>query len=319
MQIQNLIPISDSSVNDHLIKTINARDLHRFLENKQKFTRWISEKIIKYNFEENVDFVIYELRPGKILTVNPELQQKSHAIESMTCDDESGTKDFGQQGKIEYFVSLDMAKELAMVERNTKGKEARQYFIQCEKELYSKKDVTLEEMGTIKWLTAYQETLKLQQELVALAIIKEEKILKLNNTIKDKNEILEKYKLEFDEGLMFVSEFSNQIGIGVVKFSDILKYLNIVSDSTKTVEDKYTKYFNYTLTHVNNLMVSVLKVNSDGLVLLDDLVINGLFKIINPNTNNVFDGNSINKLKRTEIYVLISSNQKLFDNILSNY
>ena len=41
----------------------------------------------------------------------------------------------GLQGKIEYFVTLDMAKQLAMVENNEKGKQARQYFIECEKQL----------------------------------------------------------------------------------------------------------------------------------------------------------------------------------------
>ncbi|WP_233402603.1 antA/AntB antirepressor family protein [Marinomonas transparens] len=39
----------------------------------------------------------------------------------------------------EYFVTLDMAKELAMVERNEKGKQARRHFIDCEKRLHQQK------------------------------------------------------------------------------------------------------------------------------------------------------------------------------------
>ena len=39
------------------------------------------------------------------------------------------------QGRIEYFVSVGMAKELAMVENNDKGSQARKYFIECEKQL----------------------------------------------------------------------------------------------------------------------------------------------------------------------------------------
>ena len=39
------------------------------------------------------------------------------------------------QVAIEYFITLDMAKELAMVENNDKGSQARKYFIECEKQL----------------------------------------------------------------------------------------------------------------------------------------------------------------------------------------
>lgn len=73
------------------------------------------------------------------------------------------------------------------------------------------------------------------------------------------------------------------------------------------------------MTYPNNLSVLVLKVNSDGLVLLDDLVHNVLFRIINLRTNQLFDGDSINKLKRTEIVALVNGNQNTFDNILNKY
>lgn len=88
-------------------ETVNARDLHIFLEVQSKFADWIKNRIEKYEFLENIDFVTASktLEPG-----------------------------IGNRGaSIDYFLSLDMAKELSMVENNEKGKEARKYFIEVEK------------------------------------------------------------------------------------------------------------------------------------------------------------------------------------------
>nr|DAN66146.1 MAG TPA: AntA/AntB antirepressor [Caudoviricetes sp.] len=85
-------------------QTVNARELHAFLENKQEFSNWIKNRIEDYGFLDGVDF----------LTNLSKTQGRP---------------------RIDYFLSLDMAKELSMVERNAKGKQARQYFIDCEKRL----------------------------------------------------------------------------------------------------------------------------------------------------------------------------------------
>lgn len=86
-------------------QTVNARELHAFLENRDHFSTWIKDRISQYGFVENQDFVSFSEIP------------------------ENGGR------RIEYALSLDMAKELSMVERNEKGKQARQYFIDCEKRL----------------------------------------------------------------------------------------------------------------------------------------------------------------------------------------
>jgi len=102
-------------------KTINARDLHKFLESKQEFANWIKNRIKDFGFIENQDFLI-------ILS-----------------------KTNGRPFK-EYFVSLDMAKELSMLERNEKGKQARIYFIEMEKKA--------KEIQTKQLPTNYIEALK---------------------------------------------------------------------------------------------------------------------------------------------------------------
>ncbi len=88
------------------VQTVNARELHAFLGIGKDFSTWIKDRIEQYEFVESQDFEVFP--------------------------------DFGENSKggrptKEYAIILDMAKELAMVERNDKGKQARQYFIECER------------------------------------------------------------------------------------------------------------------------------------------------------------------------------------------
>lgn len=100
--MNELITLTPAFVNGAEIQTVDARELHAFLEVKSEFRNWIKNRINDFGFVENQDFCI----AGKILP--------------------------GGQTSKEYYVSLDMAKELSMVERSEKGKQARQYFIRCE-------------------------------------------------------------------------------------------------------------------------------------------------------------------------------------------
>jgi len=89
-------------------QTVNARDLHTFLESKQDFSTWIKTRIEQYGFAEGVDYLLHKF------------------MEQLPS---------GAKQKIDYHLTLDMAKEISMVERNDKGKQARQYFIACENRL----------------------------------------------------------------------------------------------------------------------------------------------------------------------------------------
>ncbi|CAB0706674.1 phage antirepressor KilAC domain-containing protein [Corynebacterium diphtheriae] len=90
-------------VNNDGIQAVLGRDLHDFLEVKERYTQWIARHIEKYSFSEGQDFI----------------------------------RDFGKStgGRPleNHVLSMDMAKELAMLQGNAKGKQARQYFIECEK------------------------------------------------------------------------------------------------------------------------------------------------------------------------------------------
>jgi phage antirepressor protein len=92
-------------------RAVSARELHLFLESKQEFANWIKNRIDKYGFIENQDYEVFDN-----FIKNPN----------------------GGRPLIEYALTIDTAKEIAMVEGNEKGKEARQYFIESEKQLRAK-------------------------------------------------------------------------------------------------------------------------------------------------------------------------------------
>ena len=102
--MNSLIQITKNTIGDAEINSVNAREIHDYLEVKTHLSTWIQRAIEKYDFVENIDFSI--LKSG-----NPN----------------------GGISKIDYIVTLDMAKELAMLENNPKGKATRKYFIEVEK------------------------------------------------------------------------------------------------------------------------------------------------------------------------------------------
>ena len=98
-----LIPITAATIGGEEVNAVNACELHASLGNKDAFAHWIKDRIEQFGFLEGQDFVTFW-----------ENSQK------------------GRPRK-EYVVSIGMAKELCMVERNEKGKQVRLYFIECEK------------------------------------------------------------------------------------------------------------------------------------------------------------------------------------------
>lgn len=85
--------------------TISGRDLHEFLEVDTKYTQWFA-RMCEYGFEENVDFIGFS---------------------------QNWEKPQGGRPSQDHQLTIDMAKEICMLQRSEKGKIARQYFIQLEK------------------------------------------------------------------------------------------------------------------------------------------------------------------------------------------
>lgn len=91
------------STNDDAEQLVSARDLHSFLGISERYSSWF-ERMLKYDFVENVDYV-----GCKIFNALARQELQDHSLK------------------------LDMAKEISMLQRSEKGKQARQYFIQVEK------------------------------------------------------------------------------------------------------------------------------------------------------------------------------------------
>lgn len=94
-------------VNENNEQIVNGRMLYEFLQIKTPYTMWIN-RMIGYGFIENVDYV----------TDNKNVSRIDGVIMP--------------QKEIDHTLKLNMAKELCMLARNERGKEARKYFIKCE-------------------------------------------------------------------------------------------------------------------------------------------------------------------------------------------
>ena len=86
-------------------RAVNARELHQKLGSRRDFSSWIKERIDKFGFVENQDFEVFT---------------------------KFGENSQGGRSRIEYALSIDMAKELCMVENNEQGRAIRKYFIAIE-------------------------------------------------------------------------------------------------------------------------------------------------------------------------------------------
>lgn len=100
-------------INDNHEPVMSARELHEFLEIGTEYRKWFP-RMTEYGFEENQDYV--------------RVSQKCPTLG-------------GEQETVDHIIKLDMAKEIAMIQRSEKGKIARQYFLQIEKDWNSPEKV----------------------------------------------------------------------------------------------------------------------------------------------------------------------------------
>ncbi|WP_231566855.1 phage antirepressor KilAC domain-containing protein [Pectobacterium betavasculorum] len=110
--LPTLIPVMAGSIDGQPASLVSAKRLHVFLGVGRDFTNWIKGRISQYGFISDQDYMI---------------------VENLSSPKRASSKS-RQQIEHDYLITIDMGKELAMVERNEKGREVRRYFINCERQ-----------------------------------------------------------------------------------------------------------------------------------------------------------------------------------------
>lgn len=170
-------------VNENQEPIISGRMLHEFLEVKTAYKDWFP-RMVEYGFVEGQDFcsILSESTGGRRAT--------DHAIK------------------------LDMAKELAMIQRNEKGKQARQYFIQIEKE-WNSPDKVMARALLVAQKTIDSKNLMIEQQ---------------NKEIKIKSQIISELKPKADytdrilqsKGLVNINQIAKDYGLSARAMNKIL-------------------------------------------------------------------------------------------------
>ena len=117
---------------------VSGRELHEFLEIKTKYKDWFP-RMVEYGFEEEIDFIMVAQKRATNNLKNPVTTVIDHAI------------------------SIDMAKEISMIQRTEKGKIARQYFINCEKKLKEVKKLSPMELMELQFKALKEQKEKISQ------------------------------------------------------------------------------------------------------------------------------------------------------------
>lgn len=181
----NLIPVFNGSIQNQPVQLCNARDLHSFLEVGKVFGAWIQDRINEYGFIQDEDyFVITERTNGR--------------------------------PRKEYHITLDMGKELGMVERNERGRQIRKYFIECERRATQPKQIALPEpektytvtlTETVAWACfAFRRNNNLLHELYSplaaigskFAVEARDNAVEYRNTLRRFNEVVKRITVDIE-------------------------------------------------------------------------------------------------------------------------
>lgn len=211
-------------INENHEPIISGRELHEKLEIKTPYTQWI-DRMLEYGFSENIDFTLH-----------------SQKCESSNI---SGVKVIQNHN-----LTLDTAKEICMLQRNEKGKQFRQYFIQVEKEYNSPEKIMA-------------RALKIAENKLLETNIK---IEQLENKIEnDKSKVIFAEALEVSKTSILVGELAklikqNGVDIGANRLFEWLRNNGYLGKSGENYNLPTQKSMNLGLMEIKKTVIN----NPDG-------------------------------------------------------
>lgn len=188
MQTEQIsIEINDTEFGEAIKPAVDARDLYNFLESKQDYSTWIKRRIECYGFTENIDYIIiFPPSGGKIERGRP---------------------------SIDYYVTIEMAKHLCMVENNDKGRKMRNYFLEVERLLNSDEYIL-------------RRALSIQEKQIKKLTGETEKLIIENKELKPKAEAYDKYLSS--ESLMTLNVAAKILGSGEHRLFNFLERVGVL-------------------------------------------------------------------------------------------
>ena len=237
LTFQENMPILQEEVDGF---AVNTRQLHTQLGVGKDYSTWIKGRIKKYNFKENEDYIVVNLIP------------QNGGIK----------KQGGDRKSKDYIVTMDMAKELALLENNPQGDLARQYFILMEKvvkrvldweatrspekigykkmcEALRKRKLALEEKEPEGWEYAKEANML---NIYCLGV----KAKEIREIIEAEDKNTRDWLLEEYNNMLCEMQNVNTVLLGIYSMSDEERYKEVLVTFVKTFPNAkdITKYFN---------------------------------------------------------------------------
>lgn len=206
--VQTIPSLINIDVNENQEPVVSGRELHAKLEVKSKYSDWMN-RMLDYGFEENIDYILVTQKKETNNPKNPWTEITDHILK------------------------IDMAKEICMLQRNEKGKQFRQYFLQIEKDWNSPEKVMA------RALLMAQNQLEIKTEKLQIA---EEENIKLGQIIES-----QKPKVEYVDKIlsckdaMLVTNIAFDYGLSAQALNKILCEEKV----QRKVRNQYILYSEY--------------------------------------------------------------------------